>query len=79
MKGWWGMTCFKVAKVEDMHGVGGMSVDVVGDGKKTFCVTVSHLAGGFAMHMHFTPDQSRQLRQALEDAEAKAEILTAAV
>lgn len=73
------MTSFKIAKVDDAHGVGGMAVDVVGSDKTPFGVTLSHIAGGFAMHMHFTPDQSRRLRAALEDAEAKAEILTAAI
>ncbi|CDN87504.1 hypothetical protein [Hydrogenophaga intermedia] len=44
-----------------------------------FVVVLSHNSGPMSFDFHLTPDQSRRLRAALEEAEGKAEILTAAI
>jgi hypothetical protein len=76
------MAVFNIAKISgefDHHGA--LEVDVLNGtkGRDPFSVTLIHRAGPMAFQFSMTPDQSRDLRKALEDAESKAEILTAAI
>jgi hypothetical protein len=74
------MSVFKIARiVGEFESQGQMEVDVIGGEKDGFSVTLCNRSGPMSFQFHFTPDQSRRLRAALEDAEAKAEILTAAI
>jgi hypothetical protein len=73
------MSVFNIAKIKgEYDNDGQVEVGVVGD-KKGFSVTLVHRAGPLSYQFHLTPDQSRKLREVLEDAEAKAEILIAAI
>lgn len=78
------MSLFRIADVGgefDHHGK--IEVSVLGqvtDGKQEpFSVVLIKRAGPMVFQFQMTPDQSRRLREAMEDAEAKAEILTAAI
>lgn len=78
------MSLFRIAAVEgefDHHGQIEVSVmgQVTPDKRDPFCVVLQHRAGAMGFQFHLSPDQSRRLRAALEDAEAKAEILTEAI
>lgn len=78
------MSLFRIAKVEGQFDhCGSVDVSVLGqvteDKRDPFSVVLAHKAGPMVFQFHLTPDQSRRLRAALEDAEAKAEILTAAI
>lgn len=78
------MSVFKVGQtVGAFDHLGAVEVSVVGQvtqGKRDpFHVCMSHTAGASSFGFYLTPEQSRDLRRALEDAEAKAEILTAAI
>lgn len=76
------MGLFRIAKIEGKAPNRELEVFVCNgsEGSRSdFSVCLSHDAGGLSFQMGLTPDQSRRLRAALEDAEAKAEILTAAI
>jgi hypothetical protein len=78
------MSVFTIAKIKGKHEhVGLLEVCTIGqtdpDKRSPFSVTLVHNSGASSFHFGLTPDQSRDLRKALEDAEAKAEILTAAI
>lgn len=76
------MSLFRIAKIEGFGPDRALDVFVCNgsEGSRAdFTVCLSHDAAGLRFQMGFTPDQSRRLRAALEDAEAKAEILTAAI
>jgi hypothetical protein len=75
------MSVFKIAKISGaFDSCGALEVCVVApETRGPFSVNVCQRAGSFHFQFSLTPDQSRDLRAALEDAEAKAEILTAAI
>jgi len=75
------MSVFNIATIPGKYDHrGSLEVTVISPEKRgQFAVTLCHSAGPFNFHFSLTPDQSRDLRAALEDAEAKAEILTAAI
>ena len=79
------MSVFNVAKVEGQFGHQGEVGVYVCNGtegsakREPFSVCIDHRGGAAHFSFHMTPDQSRRLRAALEDAEAKAEILTAEI
>jgi hypothetical protein len=74
------MSVFNIAKVEGVfENSGQIETKVLNVDDDDFCVALCHYAGPCSFQFHMTPDQSRRLRAALEDAEAKAEILTAAI
>lgn len=73
------MSVFRIANIGGTYDEQAQ-VYVVGEDKKSeFLVVVGQDSGCLQSRLYLTPDQSRRLRQALEDAEAKAEILTAAI
>lgn len=78
------MSVFTVANIKGQHEhVGMLDVAVIGqtdkEKRRPFSVNLCHSGGASSFQFALTPDQSRDLRKALEDAEAKAEILTAAI
>jgi hypothetical protein len=74
------MSSFKIASIVGEHEhLGPVDVKVIGDEKMGFTVALIHRAGALDFQFSLGCDQSRRLRAALEDAEAKAEILTAAI
>jgi len=73
------MSVFNIANIEgEFETHGQIEVDVIGD-KDGFGVALCNKSGPMHFQFSLTPDQSRRLRAALEDAEGKAEILTAAI
>lgn len=78
------MKHFKIGTVEGVedteagyHGNGlNVSVQPAGD---NFVVAIGGISGPVTVNYQLHPEQSRRLRKLLEDAEAKAEILTAAI
>lgn len=78
------MSVFNIGKTAGrFEHTGTLSVQVIGQCTESkrdpFNVVLDHKAGACGFVFHLTPDQSRDLRAMLEDAEAKAEILTAAI
>lgn len=78
------MSVFTIAKIGGRYEhCGELKVSVIGQVSESkrdpFSVNVGQTEGSFGFTFTMTPDQSRDLRKALEDAEAKAEILTAAI
>jgi len=74
------MSSFKIADIAgEFDHQGPLGVKVIGDDKNGFSVALLKDGGAMSFQFHLSPDQSRRLRSALEDAEAKAEILTAAI
>lgn len=78
------MSVFNIAKIGGQYEhCGELRVIVIGQVTESkrdpFMVQIGQSMGGFGFGFSMTPDQSRELRKALEDAEAKAEILTAAI
>lgn len=74
------MSVFKIADVSgEFETQGPLAVKVIGDDKDGFSVALLNGHGALNFQFHLNPDQSRRLRAALEEAEGKAEILTAAI
>jgi hypothetical protein len=74
------MSVFRIKRVRgEFDHCGDLSVEVIGGDVGDFLVTLCHKSGPLAFQFSMTSEQSASLRKALEDAEAKAEILNVAI